>query len=331
MKTTMNALSSRRYAALLLLCFSCVTALSCSDEAVSEKPTQPDGVEDAGSDASLPDRKDDSAQGDVGQGDTNHDEPDASDCDRNEIPLTVVTYGETDRFYADVEIDGETRLFQVDTGSGLTFEDLGADGPAYVPVSSVGLIGCERVEIAGRGLGLSSPDVEGRAVEGIIGMDFLLGKPSVLDTERAQLVRLSALPQELIERDGAFSISFDRVLDHALVPLELDGEELRLLFDTGAAHTMHVGVEGNDGDDVYYVQDAQGNSIPVWIGQAELKFPGQSAFVVPVERAPEFPYFEGTIEALGGNLHGLLGVSAFDGRILVFEGSDDRFWSIPRL
>ena len=38
-------------------------------------------------------------------------------------------------------------------------------------------------------------------------------------------------------------------------------------------------------------------------------------------RAPSFPYFEQTVASLGGNIHGLLGLSALRGRALVVDGA----------
>ena len=48
---------------------------------------------------------------------------------------------------------------------------------------------------------------------------------------------------------------------------------------------------------------------------------GRAAVEVPVLRAPSVPYFEATVAALGGNIHGLLGLSAFGGRALLFDGA----------
>lgn len=66
------------------------------------------------------------------------------------------------------------------------------------------------------------------------------------------------------------------MLSHILVPVELDGDAVRLMFDTGAA-TLRVGVDGNPG-------------------------------------------------ALGGNLHGLLGLEAFANEAIVVDGASDRLY-----
>jgi len=48
-----------------------------------------------------------------------------------------------------------------------------------------------------------------------------------------------------------------------------------------------------------------------------------------VARAPSFPSFEQTIIALGGNVHGLLGVTAFPDEALLIDGAGLRMLTVP--
>ena len=334
--------------AFLAACTCAVVTTACSDDGGrepggDEARAVDDGKRDSPRDAGLADvdarpieadaasvERDAARPGDAsGEGDG-----DAPGCVDGEIALIVdQTGGDSLQYYAAIEVDGEPRLFQVDTGSSLTFEFLGEGSPDYVPDSSVATIGCERIAIAGREFTSHQGLIAGSAVTGIIGMDFFLSAPTVLDLdpERPSIVRSRDRVSELIGREGAFAVAFDRVQGHALVPLTIDGVRVRLMLDTGAAHSMHVGVEGRLEDDVYYVQDAQGTVFPVWRGDASLIYPGRVPLEVPIERVLEFPYFEVTVELLGGDLHGLLGVSSLQGGLVVFETSADRFWSVPRL
>jgi hypothetical protein len=56
----------------------------------------------------------------------------------------------------------------------------------------------------------------------------------------------------------------------------------------------------------------------MYSGTAALEAPGQPAREIPALRAPRFPYFEGTVEALGGGIDGLAGQSVFGRRRMLF-------------
>ena len=138
------------------------------------------------------------------------------------------------------------------------------------------------------------------------------------------------MPAALTGAPGAFSVPFDEVLHHALVPILIDGVAVRLMFDTGGGHTLWVGAEGQPGDTPTRVQDAEGTIFTIYTGTGVVTLPGQPPRTVPVARAPAFPYFEGTAAALGGNLQGLLGVTTFPGERLLFDGATSTLWVVPR-
>lgn len=234
-------------------------------------------------------------------------------CSENLVELVVVGTGADARFFVEAVWEDEPVALQLDTGSGLTFLFRGAGTPDYEPAIGELSIGCETIGVAGRGFDAPGTTIDGLPVVGLLGMDFLLGRTSTLDVDTATLERHDRAPEGL-------AIPFDIVQDHALVPVQLDGFDLRLLFDTGGGDTLWVGQAGRPGDQEVLVQDFEGNIFPVYVGSGELSAGELGTRTVPVARAPHFPYFEGTVAALGGNVHGLLGVTAFPGEALTFAG-----------
>jgi len=251
---------------------------------------------------------------------------DAAACAVNEVPLLTHDFGGQFRSYVAARLEGETVALQLDTGSSLTFLYQGASAPDYTPDIASLEIGCEVLSADGRGL--TAPDLavgDGLEVVGLLGMDFLLERPALLDLDGLSLTRFETFPTALVPAEAPF-VPFDDVIGHALVPCQLDGTAVRLMFDTGAGDTLWVGQEGRDGDRVQYVEDAEGTIFPVYLGEAELSLPGLLPRTVPVARAPAFPYFEETVIALGGDLHGLLGPTSFPGERLLFSGAEARFF-----
>ena len=241
-----------------------------------------------------------------------------------EVPLRTVSYGDTDRYFVDVTIDGAVETWQLDTGSGITFRYEGTSAPAYTPDLGMLDAGCGALGFAGRALVGGHPGPDGATVSGLLGMDFLLRAGVVLDIERLVVAHHEAPPAW----PDAVRVPFDDVQSHALVPLALDGESVRLLFDTGGGHTLWVGQDGQPGDAVEQVQDAQGTIFSIYVGSGLLEL-GAIRREIPVARAPEFPYFQDTVDALGGDIHGLLGVTAFPGEALRFDQELGELWIRP--
>lgn len=252
-------------------------------------------------------------------------------CSPNVIPLITVQFGDTARYYLETKLEGRAVALQLDTGSALSFIFQGPGAPDYTPrVASVEL-GCETFPLAGRGLPVPTDVVgNGLPVVGLLGMEHLLDAPSLLDVRAATLTRFQARPDALIEARAKLSFRFDNVEQHALVPCSLDGMAVRLMFDTGGGDTLWVGQNGRPGDQRVEVQDAQGTIFPIFVGTATLAFADGETRTIRAARAPRFPYFEATVAALGGNLHGLLGVTAFPRESLLVSGAEGRFYVIGR-
>jgi len=251
-------------------------------------------------------------------------------CNPNPTPLLVRDYSGSERYFVEVIHEDEPKALQLDTGSSLTFLFTGAGQPDHEPNIATIQIGCEEIWVDGRGYDANDPPIAGLPVVGLLGMDYLLEKPSLLDVEARLLTRHDSFPEELTTAPGTFSVAFDNVIGHALFPVTLDGSAIRLMFDTGGGNTLWVGVEGNPGDPIEYAEDFEGTLFPYYVGTGVLELVGQPGRTIPVNRAPVFPYFDLTVQALGGNLHGLLGVTAFPAEQLLFNGATSQMWVLPK-
>jgi hypothetical protein len=238
-------------------------------------------------------------------------------CGVNAVDMIVERDGGVaTRLHVPVEHDGLRAALFFDTGSALSFLSLGADAEPYLPHAGELSVGCDTVQMAGRNFD-SFGTTGGLELIGILGADYLLAAPSEIDTARGRLVRRQgSLSPEQRAWPGQ---PYEDVQGHIITAVTLDGSSLRLMFDTGSPYILWLGEQGQPGDIPVTAMDAEGNLITMYLGEAALGMVGEPPERVPVLRAPSFPYFEQTVEALGGNIHGLLGLSALRGRTLVID------------
>jgi hypothetical protein len=234
------------------------------------------------------------------------------------ISLVVTGQGTTvDRLYAPVRYKGKDALLMFDTGAAMSFLHMGIKAAPYTPKAGSVEIGGYTLELAGRNFDPSTHD--GKQVVGTLGADFLLLGVGDLDLKCGKLtVYLNGAPSP-----GATwpTVAFDDVKGHVITPVKLDGQALRLMLDTGAQHTLWLGQQGKPGDQTVQTTDAVGNVLTLYLGSASLVLGSDPVKQVSVLRAPSFPYLEQTVKILGGNIHGLLGLSALVGRSIVFDGA----------
>lgn len=251
----------------------------------------------------------------------------APSCTENEVPLLI----DDQRLYVPVEVDGEPGLFFIDTGSALTFLNLGPDARGFEKDAAVLTIGCETLSIPARG-GLSSlGEAFGQPVLGYLGADYLIESTSLLDMPGERVVRPA--PSTVAEEATSWPVlAYDNVQGHIIAPVLLDATPVRLMLDTGAFHTLWLGQQGEPGDQEIETADAKGNPLFFYLGEVDLEMAARDVVSVPVLRAPSFPYFEQTVASLGGNIHGLLGLTSFRERALLFDGSRNevRLGPVPR-
>jgi hypothetical protein len=242
-------------------------------------------------------------------------------CEVNEIELMVSSSdGVPDRFHVPVRFEGRDAALLFDTGSSLTFISLGADAPAFVPDVGDLEIGCDTIAVPGRG-GLADLGEEaGLPVIGYLGVDYVAGGTTVIDHPGARLVRHPS-GTVLAETADWSTLVYEDVQGHMIAPAELDAEPVRLMVDTGAPHIVWLGQEGQPGDQEVTTADAEGNLLTLYYGVVDLEMAGEPVKIAPVLRAPSFPYLEQTIAALGGNIQGLMGLSAFEDRRWAIDGA----------
>ena len=224
-----------------------------------------------------------------------------------------------DRLYVPATLAGAQVYFFLDTGSALTFISLGAGQPNFVPDAAEATFGCNTLSLPGRGGLASLGKVNGKEVVGFMGVDFLVAPNAYLDRKNATLT--APAPTSAIDASALWSaFAYDDVQGMIIAPVTLDAKPVRLMLDTGAPDTLWLGEQGQPGDTEVTTTDAEGTPLTLYLGKVSLEMASRAPVSVPVLRAPSFPYFEKTVMALGGNIHGLLGLSAFQGRDMLFDG-----------
>lgn len=119
------------------------------------------------------------------------------------------------------------------------------------------------------------------------------------------------------------------VKGHIVLTLTIDARVRRLIWDTGAMHLLLLGEQERPGDTRSLAEDIEGTRFPIYIGPSELQVSGEPTRTITTLRAPAFPYFEGTVKALGGNIDGLAGQSVFGHRRLLFSRSTHTLYVAP--
>jgi hypothetical protein len=242
-------------------------------------------------------------------GSSGHVAADASvDACAGSLPLVVTPQ----RLHVMATHDGAPAMLLVDTGSPTTFlqEPLGSPDPVH-HAGTIGL-GCTTLELDGRPVVADDP-VAGVPTIGTFGVDRLLPGPTTLDIAGAAIA--SGEPDAAAAWPTA---SYDVALGLVLAHVALDGRPVRLMLDTGSPATLWLGEQPQPGDVEVDTTDAVGNVVRLYAGTATLTI-GATTTTIDVLRAPSFPYLEQTVADLGGNVAGLLGLSAL-GHGFVLDG-----------
>lgn len=242
-------------------------------------------------------------------------------CPVNRVPIIFTTVGdahsgEIGGMVLPVVHKQRVRYLAVDTGSALTFLYLGSHGPEFQPRVGTVQIGCERWTLPGRAF--DADDETGIGIVGLLGADYFLTVPCLFDPAAATVTRYLDARQAPPPGNGV-EVPFDNVGGHVVMRLNIDGHELRLMWDTGCPHLLWLGAEGDSGDQAVTGQDVSGGQFTMHSGYATLRIPGEPPRQIVALRTPSFPYLEGTIEALGGGIDGLAGQSVFGARTMFFD------------
>lgn len=248
----------------------------------------------------------------------------------NRVPIVLTTpaepgSGEIGGMIVPVTFEGRNAALAVDTGSALTFLYTGKNSAAYTPHAGTVIIGSETLDLPGRSFEAS--DETGAGIVGVLGAEFLLGATTEFDPVALALTRFEASPAP--DTGGWAAVPMEDVKGHVIVTLTIDGRVRRLMWDTGSPHLLLVGEGGHTGDAESQAEDVEGTRFPIFAGPSELSIPGQPVRVITTLRAPAFPYFEGTVRALGGNIDGLAGQSVFGHRRLIFSRAARTLYVAP--
>lgn len=213
-----------------------------------------------------------------------------------------------------VTFEGQDASLAIDTGSSLTFLYTGKGSAAYTPRAGRVTIGRESFDLPGRNL--EAEDETGAHIVGVLGAEFMLDATTEFDPRQMRITRYAE--GSTPDTYGWTRIPLEDVRGHIILTLTIDGRERRLMWDTGSPHLLLVGESAGPGDTESLAEDVAGGRFPIYLGIALLQGTGEPGRQVPAIRAPRFPYFEGTVEALGGNIDGLAGQSVFGHRRLLF-------------
>ncbi|MBT9554916.1 MAG: hypothetical protein IV100_02755 [Myxococcales bacterium] len=274
---------------------------SMAADVVATKDVAPE-VEavDASDDAELGAEPPDAGPADAAAVETRVEPP----CDS--LPLLAETYdGLTTALYAIGRVGATEGAFHLDSASytSLLFLPVGTGWQDHAADVD---FGCRDMPVPGwDGLG-TLPNVQGFPVIGMAGIDLFRVAPTRLDVDDATI---TWEPTDFESRPGAVDLAHEWVQGQLLVEARFDGVDVTVVVDTGAAHSLWLGVEPEAGDVEVTTEDALGDPLTVWLGSATLGLGDESA-TVPIFRAPSFPVLEQTEARLGRKLGGLIGLSA---------------------
>ena len=233
-------------------------------------------------------------------------------CVPGPLALHVLTDGSgasyPAKLYTDVKpAAAPPALFMIDTGSAQTFlrQQLGTQPTANAGVVAIGCTSLALPGYAEADLGT----FDGLDVIGSVGLDRLLGGPSLVDIANAQLV-IHTAGDPFPDAAAWPSATFDLVQNTLLAHVSLDGNDVRLLVDTGSDHSLWLGQPGQPGDTTITTIDSADDPLTEYLGTGDLAIGGVHT-TVPLVRAPSFPYLQEYFDQLGGNIAGLLGLSSF--------------------
>ncbi len=299
-----EVLASRRIPGTMWLrpAYPCVVALlvsACSASDGAVVPPADVSVPEAAADAAGP--------------------PVPSSCEDEPLALHATeAEGHLTRLFLETTHEGRRVALLFDTGSATTFLERPRGTPDPARRVADLAIGTCSVLVDGRPYP-TDETIAGLDVVGTLGADILLGGAvSELDLGAKTIVRRVATPlsSEILAWPTA---RLDVVRGHLLVHVTVDGAPLRLMLDTGAPHILWAGRAANAGDEKVRTTDAAGNALALYLGTADLALADGLSSRVPILRAPTFPYFEETVRVLGGDIHGLLGLSALGRRRIVVD------------
>jgi hypothetical protein len=226
------------------------------------------------------------------------------------------------RVYAKASYRGEDVALLVDTGSQVTFLTTPPGSPDELNYDEVD-IGCSTRTVAGRAFSAAEEsDAAGLPVVGFLGADYFQESLTRLDFQAA---RLSRIDRNEIAPD-ARSLPYADFFGFMFVDVNFDNTPLRLGFDTGAPHSLWIGVDGEPGDAPIETVDGYGNPITLYLGTGILSVSPAPAVEVPLLRILNHKSIEDSNSAIGVDARGLFGLTSIPGRAFVVDAETATIW-----
>lgn len=214
--------------------------------------------------------------------------------------------GRVDRLHATLTARDMTGPYLVDTGSSRSFVTYSSEEESHWAKTTIGCASTSLPIIARLRPG-ATPN--GDAQAGVLGSD-LMAHGSVLDLDlQGGLLGwyypppkppASAVVVPIEWRNGWLIAS----------GIVLDGKPVKLIVDTGSTdiiwldQTIRVGEVRED------TVDGTANPVVLFHGEGRVSFNGSEALPVPVDRTDDFATLKSLVMSLGGDVHGLLGMTA---------------------
>lgn len=249
-------------------------------------------------------------------------------CVPRETQLRVVSFdGLAHRAYVQVDHDGATGLFLLDTGAARSHfrHDLAID--RVLPARGV-RVGCDERWLESRA-SRPLPPWSGVSVIGTLGADALALSRGVaeIDLARGRVRTMTALPAEVRDWPSAPLTMSGGV---PLTEASIDGARVRLLLDTGTEQTTLVVPAGDDlgVGKIVRTSDAFGNPIALTEVVASVAWGDDLPARSSVYRTSHFPAFEELANDAGG-ANGILGLASFGLRRVVLDVAGGRVWLEP--
>jgi hypothetical protein len=232
--------------------------------------------------------------------------------------------GRVDRLHVQLPVRGSLGEFLVDTGSLKSFvtrSDAGTDAMADTTIfcRSTTLPIIARLRPGTTPEGLSQAGVLGSdlvAHGSVLDLDLLGGHLSLYEPAPARPAGARLLPVEY--RNGWLVAS----------GIKIDGRDVKLIVDTGASNVIVVGKTPRLNEVREDTVDGTASAITLFHGVGEMEVGDGVARHVPVDRTDAFPTLEGLIANLGGDVAGLLGLTAM-GRERIIIGKDSLMLVLP--
>ncbi|MBS2013071.1 MAG: hypothetical protein JST00_09300 [Deltaproteobacteria bacterium] len=215
-------------------------------------------------------------------------------------------HGRVDRLHATLTARDMTGYYLVDTGSSRSFVTYSAAEETDWAKTKIGCASTSLPIIARLRPG-STPN--GDAQAGVLGSDLLAhGSVLDLDLKRETLGWYSPAPK-IPENAVVLPIEWRNgwLIASGIV---LDGKPVKLVVDTGSTNIIWLDGTPRPNEVREDTVDGTANPVVLYHGAGLVSFAGGDPLAVPVDRTDEFATLKGLVMSLGGDVHGLLGMTA---------------------